>query len=76
MDDPSSTFQVARMGSINDANAPKSYPRDAHWIVRDGAVDISVIRMPWGDNMGEEVVVRRMISSISNDVNQKLLVRA
>ena len=61
---PTLTPLAARKGyyaSINDATALKLYPRDAIWTVRDGVVGVPVIRMPWGDNMGEEVVVGRMI---------------
>jgi hypothetical protein len=39
--------------SKNHATAPKSYPQDVHCVVRGGSIVITVIRVPWGDDMGE-----------------------
>mmetsp|Transcript_23526 Transcript_23526/g.34908 ORF Transcript_23526/g.34908 Transcript_23526/m.34908 type:complete len:80 (+) Transcript_23526:599-838(+) len=55
--------------SMSGATAPKLHPRDATWVVRDGAVGFLFIRMPWEDNRGDEVVVWRMI--ICDSVNLK-----
>ena len=37
------------------------HPHAASRVIRDGAVGVSFIRMPWEDNRGGEVVVGRMI---------------
>lgn len=60
---------TAILCSMSGATAPKLHPRDAIWVVQDGAVGFVFIRMPWEGNRGDEVVVGRMI--ICDSVNLK-----
>ena len=72
VDVPASMLQIVQKrycASMSDATAPKLHPRDAIWIVRDGAVGFLFIRMPWEDNRGDEVVFGRVI--ICDSVNLK-----
>jgi hypothetical protein len=34
-------------------NCTKIDPQDVHCVVRGGSIVVAVIRMPWGDDMGE-----------------------